>query len=88
MSLARLCVHVSCVILDVHHQAGRTLFRRHGAHLPQTDNNNPATLDAVFKAAYGVLKPAGVFGVTGHRVMPFADAVDTARRCTAFPRIA
>ncbi|OOG53293.1 class I SAM-dependent methyltransferase [Rhodanobacter sp. C03] len=41
-------------------------------------NHSPATLDAVFKAAFNVLKPGGVFGVTEHRAKPFADGVESA----------
>jgi predicted methyltransferase len=38
-------------------------------------NQSPATLAAVFQAAYRVLKPGGVFGVTEHRAPPYADAL-------------
>jgi predicted methyltransferase len=38
-------------------------------------NNSPATLDAVFKAAFDVLKPGGVLGLTEHRAKPFGDPV-------------
>ena len=38
-------------------------------------NDDPATLAAVFQAAYRVLKPGGVFGVTEHRARPYEDAV-------------
>ena len=38
-------------------------------------NNDPATLAAVFQAAYKVLKPGGVFGVTEHRARPYENAV-------------
>jgi predicted methyltransferase len=38
-------------------------------------NDNPATLDAVFKAAFDVLKPGGVLGLTEHRAKPFGDPV-------------
>jgi len=38
-------------------------------------NHSPATLAAVFQAAYQVLKPGGVFGVTEHRARPYGDAV-------------
>lgn len=37
-------------------------------------NHSPETLAAVFKAAYAVLKPGGIFGVTEHRAKPFANA--------------
>ena len=48
-------------------------------------NNNPATLAKVFKAAFGVLKPGGVFGVTEHRAKPFADAVESAKNLHRLP---
>lgn len=41
-------------------------------------NHSPATLAAVFQAAFDVLKPGGVFGVTEHRAKPFADGVESA----------
>lgn len=41
-------------------------------------NHSPATLAAVFQAAFKVLKPGGVFGVTEHRAKPFADGVESA----------
>jgi len=48
-------------------------------------NRSPATLDAVFKAAYKVLKPGGVFGVTDHRAKPFADATESSRTLHRIP---
>ena len=48
-------------------------------------NNSPATLDAVFKAAFKVLKPGGVFGVTDHRAKPFADAVQSSKALHRIP---
>lgn len=42
-------------------------------------NNSPATLAAVFKAAYNVLKPGGVFGVTEHRAKPFENAIQSSK---------
>jgi predicted methyltransferase len=48
-------------------------------------NNNPATLAKVFKAAFDVLKPGGVFGVTEHRARPFADAVESAKNLHRLP---
>ena len=48
-------------------------------------NNNPATLAAVFKAAYGVLKPGGVFGVTEHRARPYENAVASAHALHRIP---
>jgi predicted methyltransferase len=41
-------------------------------------NHSPATLAAVFQAAFKVLKPGGVFGVTEHRAKPVADGVESA----------
>ena len=38
-------------------------------------NDDPATLAAVFKAAYEVLKPGGVLGVTEHRARPYEEAL-------------
>lgn len=48
-------------------------------------NHSPATLEAVFQAAFHVLKPGGVFGVTEHRAKPFADAVDSAKSLHRLP---
>lgn len=48
-------------------------------------NRSPETLDAVFKAAYKVLKPGGVFGFTDHRARPFADAVQSSRTLHRIP---
>ncbi len=48
-------------------------------------NEDPATLAAVFRAAYQVLKPGGVFGVTEHRAKPFADAVAASRELHRIP---
>jgi predicted methyltransferase len=48
-------------------------------------NHDPATLDAVFKAAFKVLKPGGVFGLTEHRAKPFADAIDSAKTLHRIP---
>lgn len=48
-------------------------------------NDSPATLAAVFKAAFDVLKPGGVFGVTEHRARPFADAVESAKALHRIP---
>lgn len=48
-------------------------------------NDSPATLAAVFKAAFDVLKPGGVFGVTEHRAKPFADAVESAKALHRIP---
>ncbi|MGH8311701.1 MAG: class I SAM-dependent methyltransferase [Gammaproteobacteria bacterium] len=48
-------------------------------------NNSPETLAAVFKAAYKVLKPGGVFGVTEHRAKPFADAMQSSKELHRIP---
>lgn len=48
-------------------------------------NQSPATLAAVFRAAYQVLKPGGVFGVTEHRAQPFDDAVQSSRELHRIP---
>lgn len=48
-------------------------------------NNSPETLDKVFKAAYAVLKPGGVFGVTEHRAKPFADAAVSSKQLHRLP---
>ncbi len=48
-------------------------------------NHSPATLDAVFQAAFKVLKPGGVFGVTEHRAKPFADAVQSSQALHRLP---
>lgn len=48
-------------------------------------NHDPATLDAVFKAAFNVLKPGGVFGLTEHRAKPFENAIDSAKALHRIP---
>ena len=48
-------------------------------------NSDPATLAAVFKAAYQVLKPGGVFGVTEHRARPYEDAIRTSKALHRLP---
>lgn len=48
-------------------------------------NDSPATLAAVFAAAYRVLKPGGVFGVTEHRARPYADALEASRTLHRVP---
>jgi len=40
--------------------------------------DSPATLDAVFKSVFDVLKPGGVFGFEEHRAKPYATATDSA----------
>ncbi|MGN6314146.1 MAG: class I SAM-dependent methyltransferase, partial [Rhodanobacteraceae bacterium] len=48
-------------------------------------NDSPQTLDAVFKAAFKVLKPGGVFGFTDHRAKPFSDAVQSSKALHRIP---
>lgn len=48
-------------------------------------NHSPDTLAAVFKSAFNVLKPGGVFGVVEHRAKPFADAVESAKKLHRIP---
>ena len=48
-------------------------------------NHSPATLEAVFKAAFDVLKPGGTFGVVEHRARPFADALQSAKQLHRVP---
>lgn len=48
-------------------------------------DQDPATLAAVFRAAYQVLKPGGVFGITEHRAQPFANAIDSSRDLHRIP---
>jgi predicted methyltransferase len=48
-------------------------------------NVGPDDLDAVFQAAYKVLKPGGVFGVTDHRAKPFVDARESSKNLHRIP---
>ncbi|MDE2050931.1 MAG: class I SAM-dependent methyltransferase [Gammaproteobacteria bacterium] len=48
-------------------------------------NDDPATLAAVFRAAYQVLKPGGVFGVTEHRARPYENADQSSRTLHRIP---
>jgi predicted methyltransferase len=48
-------------------------------------NQSPATLAAVFQAAYRVLKPGGVFGITEHRARPYADALEVSHALHRIP---
>jgi len=48
-------------------------------------NHSPDTLDAVFKAAFNVLKPGGVLGLTEHRAKPFSDPVDSSKTLHRIP---
>jgi predicted methyltransferase len=42
-------------------------------------NGSPGELAAIFKAAYEVLKPGGVLGVTEHRARAYADPLQSSR---------
>lgn len=48
-------------------------------------NESPEALANVFKAAYAVLKPGGVFGVVEHRARPNADAVRSSKKLHRIP---
>ena len=48
-------------------------------------NHSPATLAAVFKAAYDVLKPGGVFAIVAHRARPNENAIEAARALHRMP---
>ncbi|MEW9623267.1 class I SAM-dependent methyltransferase [Rhodanobacter geophilus] len=48
-------------------------------------NRSPETLAAVFKAAFDVLRPGGVFGVTEHRAKPFAVAQESSKALHRLP---
>ncbi|GAB3788574.1 class I SAM-dependent methyltransferase [Dyella agri] len=48
-------------------------------------NHSPETLAAVFRAAFDVLKPGGVFGITEHRAKPFADAAESSKALHRLP---
>lgn len=48
-------------------------------------NQDPATLLAVFQAAYRVLKPGGVFGITEHRARPYQNAVQASHALHRIP---
>ncbi|MGH8288441.1 MAG: class I SAM-dependent methyltransferase [Steroidobacteraceae bacterium] len=48
-------------------------------------NHSPATLAVVFKAAYDVLKPGGVFAVVAHRARPYENAIESARALHRMP---
>jgi predicted methyltransferase len=47
--------------------------------------DSPATLAAVFKSAFDVLKPGGVFGIEEHRAKPFAIATESATMLHRIP---
>jgi len=47
--------------------------------------DSPETAAAVFKAAFDVLKPGGVFGFEEHRAKPFATATESATALHRFP---
>jgi predicted methyltransferase len=48
-------------------------------------NHSPATLAAVFQAAYQVLKPGGVLGVVEHRARPYENAIQASRALHRIP---
>ena len=48
-------------------------------------NRSPAALAAVFRSAFEVLKPGGVFGVVEHRARPFANAVQSSQALHRIP---
>ncbi len=48
-------------------------------------NRSPAALAAVFRSAFEVLKPGGVFGVVEHRARPFENAVEVSRALHRIP---
>ncbi len=48
-------------------------------------NADNGAAKAVFKAAYKVLKPGGVFGVTDHRALPFAKGRQSAKKLHRIP---
>jgi predicted methyltransferase len=48
-------------------------------------NQSPETLAVVFKSAFQVLKPGGVFGVVEHRAKPFSDAMESAKALHRIP---
>jgi predicted methyltransferase len=48
-------------------------------------NNDPATLAAVFQAAYQVLKPGGVLGITEHRARPYESATTASHALHRIP---
>lgn len=48
-------------------------------------NDSPRELDAVFKAAFKVLKSGGVYGVTDHRAKPFSDALQSSKALHRIP---
>ena len=48
-------------------------------------NHSPDTLAAVFKSAFNVLKPGGVFGVVEHRAKPFANPEESSKQLHRIP---
>jgi predicted methyltransferase len=48
-------------------------------------NADDGAAKAVFKAAYEVLKPGGVFGISDHRALPFAKGRDSAKKLHRIP---
>ena len=47
--------------------------------------DSPATLEAVFKAMFDVLKPGGILGFEEHRAKPFATATESAMALHRIP---
>ncbi|MGH8162653.1 MAG: class I SAM-dependent methyltransferase [Gammaproteobacteria bacterium] len=48
-------------------------------------NADDGSAKAVFAAAYQVLKPGGVFGVTDHRALPFANGRESSKKLHRLP---
>jgi predicted methyltransferase len=48
-------------------------------------NDNPAELDAVFGAAFNVLKAGGVLGIEEHRARPYMDAETASKALHRIP---
>lgn len=48
-------------------------------------NADDGAAKSVFKAAWKVLKPGGVFGVTDHRALPFANGRESAKKLHRIP---
>jgi predicted methyltransferase len=48
-------------------------------------NDSAAELDSVFKAAFNVLKPGGIFGIEEHRARPYTDAEQSSKNLHRIP---
>ncbi len=48
-------------------------------------NQDNGAIEAVFKAAFDVLKPGGVLGVVEHRALPFANARESSKQLHRLP---